>query len=182
MMRKWLFSVFSIMMLSVTFGFASTKPIEKCTDKVCSVHLKTIYFSYQKAGSDRILFHVSAKTSGWVGIGFGAKYAMRDARIVMGYVDAKGKAHISQEYGSGTFSHSQVKNPDVKLVSGTFKDGWTTLVFTLPIHSKIKEGFSFKKGKSLSVILAYGKNNAKNRTSHHGFATHINIDPFMLPV
>lgn len=149
---------------------------------VCKVSAENIYFTYQKASNpNELLITLSAKTSGWVAVGFGATDDMKDADIIMGYIkqDKKdNKVVISNEYGVSKWRHKSLSKlgatSEVKVISGEYKDGWTTIQFTIPLKPKdTKYGKDFTttnpKGENMSVILAYGSNDQKNFTKYHQY-------------
>ena len=56
---------------------------------------------------------------------------------------------------------------NVRGISGTEKDGKTTIVFALPLDSKDIHDKKFVKGDTYTVLLAYGKDGADDFTSMH---------------
>jgi hypothetical protein len=101
---------------------------------------------------------VSAKTGGWVAVGFDPASMMKGADILIGYVK-DGKAFGRDDTGSSPISHKSDESmggtSDFVSVAGTEKDGITTLVFTVPRASKDALDKPLTAGKH-SVILAYG--------------------------
>ncbi|MHC5035845.1 MAG: DOMON domain-containing protein [Planctomycetota bacterium] len=95
---------------------------------------------------DEIAFGVEGKTAGWIAIGFGASSAMKDADMIVGWVDASGKAVVRDEFCTGPFGPH---DPDVKqggrndilAFGGVEKDGVTVLEF----RRKIDPGDKFDK-------------------------------------
>ena len=157
-----------------------------CGPKFCQIEGKNILMRYQAEGKGRMLIHLSAKTTGWVAVGFGATHAMKDANIVIGYVSHQGKMVWSNDYGVSAWRHQSIKSlggvNEVKAIKGYIKEGWTHLVFTIPLKTKdLKYGKNFQVGKPISVILAYGKNNAKNLKSYHQYKAQAMIASFKLP-
>ncbi|WP_440616294.1 DOMON domain-containing protein [Cysteiniphilum sp. 6C5] len=166
----------------MTAAFAGAKASnEVCKEGVCALHLKNMYLSYQMQADKNIKFTLSAKTTGWVAVGFGANNTMTGAVMVLGYVDADGKVQLSQEYGvKGRPPHKSVVSlggvPEVKLVSGKVEKGQTTISFTLPMTpSSAKYNYTFTQGEDIPIILAYGKNGVKNFTSYHQYRTSAEI-------
>lgn len=182
---KWVFFIFVMLFSGCSYLIANTANTA-CNGKVCKVSSNDIYFTYQKADNNRILIDLSAKTSGWIAVGFGATNDMKNANIIMGYVKDDGKVMISNEYGVGKWSHQSLKSlnaqSEVQLVSGSYKDGWTHLSFTLPINPEDKiYGKVFKTGQTISVILAYGRDGEKNFDSYHQYRAKGEIVDFKLP-
>ena len=161
-----------------SFGFSGAK-ISKidCKKNSCSVHLNNMFLSYETYSKQLVKVTLSAKTTGWVAIGFGAGYKMKGAHIVIAYVD-KGKVHLSYEYGYTSVSHKAVAQPKtIHALSGAIKEGWTTVSFTMPLKLN-GETQTFSQVKKSAVILAYGENGAKNFASYHAFRTYLVVPPF----
>lgn len=127
---------------------------------------------------DQIHVQVSAKTTGWVGIGFDPEKAMMGANIIIGAVK-KGKARIEDHYGDRRVGHS----PDEKLggadnitdKQGWEKDGVTTLAFTIPLDSGDKYDKPIKPQGKYTIMLAYGP--PRDRlTTRHPYRTVYEID------
>jgi hypothetical protein len=110
---------------------------------------------------------VSAKTTGWVAVGFDPVAMMQGADIKIGYVK-DGKAYGRDDTGASPISHKSDESmggtSDFVSVTGTEKDGVTTMVFTVPRLSKDKLDKPLTAGKH-SVILAYGS--ADDFTTKH---------------
>lgn len=131
-----------------------------------------IKFNY-KVIDDHLLISLKAKTSGWIALGFNLKYAMKDATIIIGYFD-NSKSVIREDYGISAYKHSSISSLGgkykVNLVSGNYVDGWTNLIFKMPLRPKdIKYGANISLDKQIKIILAYGENNEKNFTSYHKY-------------
>ncbi|MCF6807914.1 DOMON domain-containing protein [Thiotrichales bacterium 19S9-12] len=183
---KIIFLMATTFLVGCSYLVASTATTSCMRDK-CKVVSGDIYFTYQKSTSDnQMLITMSAKTDGWVSVGFGATNDMKDANIIMGYIDKNNQAVISNEYGVSQWSHKSISSLDakseIKLISGSYKDGWTTIRFTMPLISSDKKyGKAFKSGSNISVILAYGKNGQKNFNSYHAYRAKGEIVNFHLP-
>ncbi len=132
------------------------------------VKAKKIIFSW-KIDGDALAVKISAKTKGWVGIGFNPSEKMKGADFVLGYVK-KGEAKIVDEFGSGKTNHSSDKKlggtADVTLVAGTEKDGVTTIEFTMPLKSADKYDTVFDVNGDTVVLLAYGPDRDSFKTRH----------------
>lgn len=149
------------------------KPCELDTN---SANVKVTY----QVNDGRLVVNLSAKTTGWVAIGFGATKYMKDADFIMGYINSDGKPVVSNEYGDGFFSHKSVESlggkSDVKIISGSLKDGWTSIEFSLPLNPQdTKYSKVFKAGEKMKVLIAYGSDGAKNFTSIHKFKTETDL-------
>lgn len=117
---------------------------------------------------DRIHIEISAKTTGWVGIGFNPEKAMKGSNIIIGAVK-KGKAKIEDHFGNKTRGHipdsKEGGQNHVENASGNEVDGFTTLSFTIPLDTGEKFDTPIKADGTDIVMLAYGggRDNFKGR-------------------
>jgi len=113
---------------------------------------------------------LSARTKGWVGVGFDPSTAMKDANFIIGYVK-DGQAFIRDDFGAGMFSHKADTDlggkDNVTEKSGTEKDGVTSLAFTIPLDSGDATDRPLAAGKSAKVLLACGNDDADDFTTKH---------------
>jgi hypothetical protein len=184
---KKILSIFTTLLI---FSGCSSIPhaaTKNCTNKMCTLetHTDKMAVTYQVKG-ENLVVNMSAKTTGWVAIGFGSSYYMKDATIVMGYVNKEGDPLLSNEYGTGYTSHTSTEKlgakPEAKLISGDFVDGWTIIKFSIPLIAKNnKYGKIFKSGETMKVIMAYGPNGAKNFKNIHKYKTINSINLADLP-
>ncbi len=129
-------------------------------------------FSYSINGKN-LAASVSAKTNGWIAVGFNPKDVMKDANLVIGTI-LDGKPLLSDEFGDGTFSHK----PDTALggtydvISGDVKQdsGVTTMTFTIPLESGDKKDCVLVPGQKVKLIFATGASN-DIRKKHKSDAT-----------
>ena len=178
---KILLPIFLVMLL---ISGCSTVPLatpqncqSPCVLKTNSDNIKATY----QVQHDRLIVDLSGRTTGWVAIGFGATHYMKDAYIVMGYIDEKGKPVISNEFGDGYVSHKSVEllggKPNIELISGDFKDGWTSIKFSIPLKLENNNyAKTFESGETMKVLVAYGPDGAKNFTTIHAFKTITSIN------
>lgn len=135
---------------------------------------KDIAFAW-KIDGDNLAVKISAKTEGWVGIGFNPSKEMKDANFVLGYVK-KGEAEIIDEYGASEATHkSDKKNggtDDATLVGGTEEDGVTTIEFTMPLQSADTKDTKIDVNGDTIVLLAYGAGRDSFKTKHRYRSTH----------
>lgn len=119
---------------------------------------------------------VSAPTEGWVAVGFDPTNKMKDANILIGYVES-GKAVVEDHYGNTQFSHRSDLDfggsRDVSEVSGQESSGTTELSFTIPLNSGDQYDRPLVVGETHKVILAYGKRD--NLSSKHKERTSVEI-------
>jgi hypothetical protein len=132
------------------------------------VKAKKMTFSW-KIDGDTLAAKISAKTKGWVGIGFNPSEKMKGADFILGYVK-KGKAKIIDEYGVDKTKHSSDKKlggtSDALLVAGTEEDGITTIEFTIPLKSADKNDTVIDVNGDTIVLLAYGPDRDSFKTKH----------------
>lgn len=113
---------------------------------------------------------LSAQTTGWIAVGFGATSAMANANIIIGYV-SNGTLNIRDDFGVSQTSHSSDLSlggtSDIIISSGTEENGSTTIQFQIPLNSTDQFDKVLTPGQNISLILARGANNADNFTSVH---------------
>ncbi len=131
-----------------------------------------------KADTTNLNIRLSAKTTGWVGIGFSPTVKMKDANIIVAYVK-KGKVKIIDEFGlSGTVHSKDSKHggkKDVTAISGTEENGITTVEFTIPLNSGDSKDKPVELKGDTTVILAYGAGRDSFR-SRHVFRTTLKVN------
>ncbi len=129
-------------------------------------------------GQENIDIQVSAKTTGWVGIGFNPESSMLGANIIIGYVK-KGKVKIEDHYGHQKRAHvkdekqggaGHILNP-----SGSEENGVTTLSFSIPLDSKDAYDSVVQTDGPSTLIFAYG-GKRDSLKSRHSFRTTWKID------
>ncbi|MCP4672702.1 MAG: DOMON domain-containing protein [Desulfobacula sp.] len=153
-MKKWLgFTLFIVIyLLAAAFNLWSMEYQH-------TLKAKDMVFSWA-IDNDQIHVELSAKTTGWVGIGFNPEKSMLDANIIIGAVK-KGRVKIEDHFGNRKKGHTSdtkkggtnhVKNP-----AGTEADGITTISFTFPLNSGEKQfDASIKADGTDLIMLAYG--------------------------
>jgi hypothetical protein len=115
-------------------------------------------FSYSIQGKN-LNATVSAKTDGWISVGFNPKNVMQDANLIIGTI-VNGKPLISDEFGDGMFSHK----PDsaiggtYSIISGDVKQdsGMTTMTFCIPLDSGDPKDVKLVPGQKVKMIFATG--------------------------
>lgn len=132
---------------------------------------KDIIFSWTLEG-DLIHVQLSAKTEGWVGIGFDPEDAMAGANIIIGAVK-DGQVKIEDHFGDRKRGHSSDEDlggkNDVQNPAGTEEKGMTTISFTYPLNSEDKYDKPVPADGTCKILLAYGagKDSFKNRHAYH---------------
>jgi len=121
------------------------------------VKVKGVAFSW-KIDGDTLHAKMSAKTKGWVAVGFNPSEKMKGANFIIGFVK-DGKAEITDHYGKSAVAHAaDTKNggsEDVTLVGGVEEKGVTTIEFSLPINSSDENDGTLSTDGDTVVLLAY---------------------------
>ena len=116
-----------------------------------------------KIEGSTISVKVSAPTSGWVAVGFDPTSRMKDANIVIGYVE-NGEVFIRDDYGSATTAHEADTaaggTDNLSNTSGTETNGTTEIAFTMPLDSGDSRDRILKEGTSYTIIMAYGSSDS----------------------
>ncbi len=132
------------------------------------VKAKKMSFGWKVVG-DTLAVKMSAKTEGWVGIGFNPSKKMKDANFVLGYVK-KGEAKIIDEFGNEPTKHTSDKKlggtVEATLVGGTEEGGITTIEFTIPLKSADKYDPAIDVNGDTIVLLAYGPSRDSFKMKH----------------
>ncbi len=119
---------------------------------------KDIVFAWNIAG-DSLAVKLTAKTEGWVGIGFNPTSGMKGANFILGYVK-NGEVKLDDDYGIDENAHrSDTKldgTSDVTLVGGSEERGVTTIEFVIPLASEDKNDTKIDVQADTIVLLAYG--------------------------
>ena len=132
------------------------------------VTAKDMTFSWKVDGAT-LHAKMSAKTKGWVGVGFNPSKKMQDANFILGYVK-DGKAEIVDHFGTKATAHdadsSEGGSEDVTLVAGTEENGMTTIEFTMPMNSGDKLDGSLTADGDTILLLAYGPDRDSLKPRH----------------
>ncbi len=122
-----------------------------------------------KVEPDTLAVKLTAKTTGWVAVGFNPTESMKDANIIIGYVK-KGEVKIDDDFGNSKTSHiSDTKmggTSDITVVGGSETDGVTTIEFTMPLDSGDKNDHKIDVNGDTKVLLAYGAGRDTFLTKH----------------
>jgi hypothetical protein len=114
-----------------------------------------------KIEEQNLRIRMAGATTGWVAVGFDPSSRMRDANIIIGYVE-DGQVFLRDEFGTGGTSHSPDEelggNDDTEDAQGGEENGQTWLSFSIPLDSGDRYDRALAPGKSVKVILATGRN------------------------
>ena len=146
--------------LSVTSLLAGTYDHE--------VQAKDMTFAWRVDG-DTLHAKMSAKTKGWVGVGFNPSKKMKDANFILGYVK-DGKAEVADHFGTKATGHDEDSkkggSDDVILVAGAEDNGLTTIEFTMPMSSSDKMDGTLTADGDTILLLAYGPDRDSMKPRH----------------
>ncbi len=144
-------------------GLVSLPLAVSAMDYQHTLEAKDITFSWSLEG-DKIHIQLSAKTTGWVGVGFNPQKAMSGANIIIGAVK-KGKFRVEDHFGDRKRNHAKDEKlggtNDVQNPAAEEKDGVTTISFTYPLKTEDKWDNEklepLATDKPIKVMLAYGR-------------------------
>jgi hypothetical protein len=159
----------TVFMVSVSAVIASAYDHE--------VTAKKMSFSW-KIDGDTLHGKMSAKTKGWVAVGFNPSKKMKDANFIIAYVKGK-DVSISDHFGDKATGHSADKKKggteDVTLVSGAEENGFTTIEFAIPLNSADKMDSPLSVDGETMLLLAYGPDRDSFK-ARHKFRTSMSVN------
>lgn len=122
-----------------------------------------------KVDGDTLHAKVSAKTKGWVAVGFNPSKLMKDANFILGYVK-DGEVTVVDHFGDKSTGHSADEKlggtSDVTVVGGSEEGGVTTIEFTIPMNSSDKYDSVLSADGDTVVLLAYGPDRDSFKPRH----------------
>jgi hypothetical protein len=177
--RKIFIIIITLTALSLAPLFADGQQEEASSGEAATseVMLDEMQVSVEVQG-DNLLVEVSAPTTGWVAVGFKATRMMKDANIIMGYVDG-GEVFLEDHFGVSNFGHK----PDVELgggrnvtLRGGSEDGTTTeLAFLIPLAAADEYDVDLSPGETVKMICAYGATDDTGKKHRYRKSTQILI-------
>lgn len=132
-----------------------------------TLQLEDMQFSWTIEG-EQIHVKLSAKTTGWVAVGFDPEEDMLGANIIIGFVE-DGKVAIQDHYGDRKRGHSSDEDlggkNDVLNPEGSEEGEVTTISFTYPLNTDEKFDKPIHPEGTSRVMFAHGagKDSFKNR-------------------
>lgn len=109
---------------------------------------------------NEIEFTYTAKTTGWLAIGFEPTQVMKNADIKIAYVE-NGKLVMEDHFAHGFTSHKKDQELggeyNLTAIEGFEKDGKTTIIFKMPLISSDKYDISLEERGTYKVIFATGR-------------------------
>lgn len=123
-----------------------------------SAAIEQMSFSWTLEG-ESLHIRLTAKTTGWVGIGFNPSKGMKDANFILGYVK-DGTVSLRDDYGSSERQHSKDSKDggqdNYADASGKEENGTTEIAFTIPLNSGDSKDSIITPAGDTVVLLAYG--------------------------
>jgi len=140
------------------------------------------YILHWKTSANSIAFAMEAKTTGWLALGFEPTRVMKDADMVLGWVDGSGKAFIVDAWSTGTFGpHPEDSSlggrNDITGFSGSEKNGNTIIEFSRPLASSDKYDHSLPSFGDVKIIWAYGTGDNINQKHRKAGTSVIKLGP-----
>lgn len=166
-MKQKLFPILMICFLS--FPIFSEQRIEE----------KGFIFTW-KTEADRLVMTLSAETTGWIAFGIGATSVMKDANIIMLWVDDEmGIAMAEDHFGTGKFKHASDIDlggrQEVQVLSGRQTENQTVVSFSIPLDSGDEYDKALVRGETYRLLLASNKTDKITWKHNKTYATDIEI-------
>ncbi len=135
-----------------------------------SADIEAINFQWKVEG-ENLSVQLTAPTTGWVAIGFDPSRKMKDANIIIGYLDDDGKARVRDDFGTGQTRHGADTDnggsEDLSDIEGEEADGMTRIRFTIPLDSGDSMDKPLSPGNTYTIIAAYGPDGKDDFGSYH---------------
>ncbi len=130
-----------------------------------------VEFTWSTEG-DLLEMSIAAPTTGWVAVGFEPEAAMKNADIIIGYIE-NGEIFLRDDFGDGYTSHSSDESlggsDDVSIISGEEDAGITQISFSIPLGSDDEFDKFLESGGTFKVLLAYGSDDADDYNGMHSW-------------
>lgn len=142
-----------------------------------SVTVEGLNVQWQVDGAN-LNVQLTAKTTGWVAVGFDPSNKMKDANIIFGYVK-DGVASLRDDFGVAQVRHgsdAELGGTDnLSNGKGSEVDGVTQVSFTIPLDSGDKYDKKLVAGNEYKIIIAYGPDGADDFGTYHATRSSTNI-------
>jgi len=155
-----------LLMAQASPGDARKKDADSGEKQYRKVTAEGITFAWRVEGGNLSCI-VSAPTDGWVSVGFDPTKMMKDANIIIGYVE-DGVVHVEDHFGTANKRHRADTDidgtRDILDQTGKETGDITEIAFTIPLNSGDEKDRILVPGKKYNVILAYGsRDNYKSK-------------------
>lgn len=133
-----------------------------------------------KTEADKLVVTLSAETTGWIAFGIGATSVMKDANIIMLWVDDEmGIAMAEDHFGTGRFKHANDidlgGSQEVQVLMGKQTKDKTIVTFSIPLNSGDEYDTVLQRGESYRLLLASNKSDKISFKHNKTYATDIEI-------
>ena len=123
---------------------------------------------------DEVYIAMKARTTGWVSLGIDPSVRMKDADMIIGWVENNGETKIFDAFSTGEMGPHPPDDQlggtnDITEYAGKIADGYTTIEFKRKLDTGDKFDKPFPRSGDLKVIVAYGAR--KDFNSMHTFRT-----------
>jgi hypothetical protein len=160
--KLWTSIIFLLVVLSAGLCLAGSNEYDH------KITVGNIVFEW-KLASETIHIRLTAKTEGWVGIGFNPSKRMKDANFIIGYVK-KGSVKVADHYGITERQHEKDSKlggqMNISNIAGEEKNGVTQITFSIPLNSEDSMDRPIWTDKDNTVLLAYGAGRDSFRAKH----------------
>lgn len=142
-------------------------------DYTHKIEVKGVTFEWTVDGAN-LNARLTAKTTGWVGVGFNPTKDMLDASFVIGAVK-EGQAKAALFIGISPSAHSkEVEQGEVTNIAGSETDGITKIGFAIPLVSKNPKVKPIATDKDIRMLLAYAADDSVK--SKHGERAELTVN------
>jgi len=166
-MKKLVFVfAFGLLMGAVTFG-QDVRALE--SQGYTLQQSRGFVFGYKVVG-ENLQGYMSGPTTGWVAVGFDPSRRMRDANFVFGLVQ-NARGVLRDDYGTSDTTHASDESlggvHNVTMLSSSEEGGRTSFEFEIPLQSTDRFDRPLVRGRTYTVIWAFGPNNRDDFTTIH---------------
>jgi hypothetical protein len=180
-------TIHALLVLSIQITKISANPagndveITTIEEDINEISIKGFMVRWETDTSGLLHMTLQAPTKGWVSIGFDPTAGMKDANIIIGYVKDD-SVFIRDDYGTSPSAHAADitadGTDDIRSKAGSETEGKTEISFSIPLNSGDVRDRVLEKGRTYTVLLAYGGDTGDDFTSYHKkrFATEISIE------
>lgn len=142
-----------------------------------SVEAEEMEFKWRIADG-RLEVELSAMSTGWLAVGFDPSRVMKDANIIIGYVEG-GEVTVSDQFGSGAFSHTADTElggtNDIIEADGREEDGRTAISFSIPLDSGDEYDTVLAAGQTHTILVACGPDGSDNFSKKHMYRAKLEL-------
>ena len=147
-------------------------------EKMQSVKVQDMQFSWEISNGNLVV-EILAPTEGWIAVGFNPSKMMKDANIIIGYVDDNGKTVVNDHYGTSPIGHKADTDiggtDDITIISGSQNGGATRIKFSIPLSSGDIYDSELKAGAKTVILLAYGDSDKITKKHSKKYETEVTL-------